>query len=223
MKKHLFIFVSLFSLILPAQQPENRISWPPITKETKPWTRWWLPGSITTKEDMTAALNKYSQAGLGGMELTVLYGVKGQEDKFVPYLSPNWMKMFEFTLNEAKRFDLGIDLANASSWPFGGLWVTENDASKYVAYKTYSLKEGESLKEQIVYIQEPWIKWNGTFRADIKDIIDPIYNNKNLQELAIDQIKFQKPIPLRVVMAYSDKGQITDLTGKVDKIGRAHV
>jgi hypothetical protein len=217
--KQILILGLLLSQTLFAQQQENRLMWPPITKETKPWTRWWLPGSITTREDMTAALEKYQNAGLGGMELTVLYGVKGQEDKFVQYLSPQWMKMFEYTLGEAKRLDLGMDLANSSSWPFGGQWVTEDYASKTVAFKTYDLKEGESLKEKIVYIQEPWVKWNGTYRADIKDIIDPIYKNKNLQELAIDQIKFEKPIPLQVVMAYSDKGQIIDLTKNVDNAG----
>ncbi len=219
MIKYIIVLLLLFYQTLCAQQQENRITWPPITKETKPWTRWWLPGSITTKEDITSALEKYRQAGLGGMELTVLYGVKGKEDKFVQYLSPQWMKMFEYTLGEAKKLDLGLDLANASSWPFGGQWVTEDYASKTVAYKTYDLKEGESLIEKIVCIQEPWIKWNGTYRADIKDIIDPIYKNKNLQELAIDQIKFEKPIPLQVVMAYSDKGQIIDLTKNVDNAG----
>jgi hypothetical protein len=213
-----FIFL-FFTQVIVAQQPDKQLLWPDVTKETRPWVRWWWPGSIGTKADMTAALNKYKSAGLGGMELTVLYGVKGQEEKFVPFLSPAWMKMFEFILSESGRMDLGVDLANSSSWPFGGPWVTENEASKYVAWKTYSISEGESLKEKIIYIQEPWIKWNGTYRADIKDIIDPVYKNKNLQLLAIDQIKFEKPIPLQVLMAYSDKGNIANITSKVDASG----
>jgi hypothetical protein len=214
MKRFLFIIL-LCSQAIAAQQ----LKWPEVTKENKPWTRWWWPGSIVTPEDLTAALEKYSEAGLGGLELTVLYGVKGEEKKFIQYLSPAWMKMFEYTLNEAKRLDLGIDLANASSWPFGGTWVMEKDASKYVAFKIYSVKEGESLKEKVIYVQEPWIKWNGTYRTDIKNITDPVYENRNLQELAIDQIKFEKPIPLQVLMAYSDSGIITDLTQKVDQSG----
>jgi hypothetical protein len=209
------LILLLFSQIVTAQ----KLSWPEMTKETKPWTRWWWPGSIVTTSDLTAAMEKYRKAGLGGLELTVIYGVKGEENRFIKYLSPEWMKMFQYTLNEAKRLDLGIDLANSSSWPFGGTWVMEKDASKYVDYKIYSLKEGESLKEKIIKIQEPWIKWNGTFRADIKDIKDPIYENKNLQELAIDQIKFEKPIPLQILMAYSNSGQVKDLTQNVDESG----
>jgi hypothetical protein len=32
--------------------------------------------------------------------------------------------MLKYTLQEAKRLDMGIDLANATGWPFGGPWVT---------------------------------------------------------------------------------------------------
>lgn len=217
--KKIIILAFLFSQIVSAQQSVSPLIWPPVTSETKPWTRWWWPGSIVNQKDMTAALQKYANAGLGGLELTVLYGVKGQEDKFINYLSPEWMKMFVYTLNEAKRLNLGIDLANASSWPFGGPWVTNDDASKYVAYKTWSLKSGESLKEPVIFIQEPSIRFNGTARPDITTLTDPVYKNKDLQTLAIDQIRFQKPVPLQVLMAYSDDGQTLDLTDKVDDSG----
>jgi len=165
-------------------------------------------------------MEQYKAAGLGGLELTVLYGVKGYEDKFIHFLSPEWMKMFEHTLREAKRLDMGIDLANASSWPFGGPWVTDDDATKYVAFKTYSLKGGETLSEKIEYIQEPFIRWNGTYRVDIKEIIDPVYKNPNLQQLAIDQIRFEKSLPLAALVAYSDDGKAVDITGEVTAEGR---
>jgi hypothetical protein len=219
MIKTALILSLLFSQFLAAQQPASVLSWPPVTRETKPWTRWWWPGSIVNEKDLTAALKKYSEAGLGGLELTVLYGVKGEENKFINYLSPEWMKMFVYTLNEADRTNIGIDLANSSSWPFGGPWVTNDDASKYVAYKTWSLSEGESLKEPLIFIQEPSIRFNGTARPDISTITDPVYENKDLQTLAIDQIRFQKPIPLQVLMAYPETGVALDLTDKVDASG----
>jgi hypothetical protein len=219
MIKKLYLLTLLFSQILTAQQPESPLTWPPVNRETKPWTRWWWPGSIVNPKDMTSALQKYSAAGLGGLELTVLYGVRGQEDKFIDYLSPEWMKMFVYTLNEAKRLNMGMDLSNSSSWPFGGPWVTDDDASKTVAYKTWKLKTGENFNEQVIYIQEPSIKLNGTARPEISSLIDPIYKNKDLQTLAIDQIRFQKPIPLQVLMAYPESGKALDLTDKVDGSG----
>jgi len=210
----------LFSFTLNGQESGQALQWPPVSAETKPWTRWWWPGSIFTEKDMTAALEKYKKAGLGGMELTVLYGVRGQEEKFVNFLSPAWLDNFSYILKECGRLDLGLDLANASSWPFGGPWVTNEDAAKYVTYKTYELTAGESLEEKIEFIQEPFIRWSGTFRTDIKNITDPVYKNSNLQELSIDQIRFEKTVPLHELIAYSTGGKTLNLTGNVDRSGK---
>jgi DNA-binding LytR/AlgR family response regulator len=81
-------------------------------------------------------MEKYRAAGLGGMEITAIYGVRGQEDKSTEYLSPEWMNMFTHTLREAERLDLGIDLANASGWPFGGPWIDSADACKNIIFTT---------------------------------------------------------------------------------------
>ncbi|HOK26641.1 MAG TPA: glycosyl hydrolase [Bacteroidales bacterium] len=214
------VFSLITGLLITQLIVSQSLEWPAVTYETRPWSRWWWPGSIVNQKDLTTVMEEYRAAGLGGLELTVLYGVKGYEDRFIHFLSPEWMKMFEHTLREAKRFDMGIDLANASSWPFGGPWVTDDDASKYVAFKTYTLKGGETLGEKIEYIQEPFIRWNSTYRVDIKDIIDPVYKNPNLQQLAIDQIRFEKPLPLAALVAYSDDGKAVDITGEVTAEGR---
>ncbi len=211
-----YIISLLVSLLFPLIIFSQSLEWPAVTYETKPWSRWWWPGSIVKQEDLTNVLEQYSDVGLGGLELTVIYGVKGKEDKFIPFLSQEWMKMFQHTLKEAKRLNLGIDLANASSWPFGGPWVTNDDASKYVTFKTYTLKGGETLSQKIEYIQEPVIRWNSPYRVDIKKIIDPIYKNPNLQQLAIDQIRFEKPLPLVALMAYSTDGKVIDIIDRVD-------
>jgi hypothetical protein len=196
--------------------------WPAITNETKPWTRWWWPGSIVTQQDLTAAMEKYNKAGLGGLELTVIYGVRGQENRFIPYLSPPWMEMFTHTLKEGQRLNLGIDLSNASSWPFGGSWVDTSDASKTVTYKTYRVKAGESIAEPIICKQQPLIRVNN-YKKNIPSFTllkEPIGKNPDLQEYAIDQIRFEKPMQLQTIMAYSDDGQSLDLTGKVDAAGK---
>ena len=215
MAKRILILFLLFTQNISAQE----ISWPEITRENKPWTRWWWPGSIVTPADLTAALEKYHDAGLGGMEIAVIYGVKGQEDKFINYLSPKWMDMFTHTLKEAERLNMGIELANASGWPFGGPWVDRADACKNINYKNYSLKTGESLAEKIEFIQQPLVRPVGE-KPDITKLIDPIGKNDNLQLYALDQIRFEKPLPLKTLMAYSDSGQIADLTGNVTPEGK---
>jgi hypothetical protein len=215
MVKKILILILFFSQALSAQQ----LSWPEITRENKPWTRWWWPGSIVTPADITANMEKYHKAGLGGMEIAVIYGVKGQEDKFINYLSPRWMEMFIHALKESERLDMGIELANASGWPFGGPWVNPGDACKNINYNTYRLGSGQSLNEKIEFIQQPLVRPVGE-RPDITKLKYPISKNENLQLYALDQIRFEMPLPLQVLMAYSDNGKSVDLTDKVDADGR---
>src|SRR5688500_19275917 len=84
-------------------------AWPAITAEMRPWTRWWWHGSAVNERDLTANLDAYRRAGLGGVEVTPIYGVKGAEQEFIPYLSPRWVSMLEHTLTESKRLGLGVD------------------------------------------------------------------------------------------------------------------
>jgi hypothetical protein len=211
---YLIIKYILLILLVNCNQVYTQPEWPAITRQCKPWTRWWWEGSAVTKKDLTSAMEKYSKAGLGGMELTVIYGVKGTEDKFINYLSPQWMEVFMHTLKEGQRLDLGIDLANATGWPFGGPWVEPSDACKNINYKTYTLKAGETLQESISFRQQPLIRAEGK-KPEFSDLAEPIGKSKNLQLYALDQVRFEKQLPLHCLMAYSDAGQTIDLTDKV--------
>ncbi|WP_211309785.1 glycosyl hydrolase [Mucilaginibacter yixingensis] len=195
-----------------------QVKWPAITHQTKPWARWWWEGSAVNKKDLTWNMENYKTAGLGGMEITPIYGVKGHESEFIQYLSPQWMDMLQHTLNEAKRLDMGIDLANATGWPFGGPWVTNEDASKEMFTKTFDVKAGSKLTDAVVYVQQPLIRSDGV-APKIADLKEPIASNKNLQLMALDQVRFEKKVPLAVLMAYNDKGQSLNLTSKVDANG----
>ena len=208
--KKLLILILFFSQAISAQQ----LSWPEITRNARPWTRWWWPGSIVSQSDLTAAMQKYKDAGLGGLELTVIYGVKGEENKFIDYLSPKWMDMFTYTLKEGERLGIDIDLANSSGWPFGGKWVDPADACRNINYKTYSLKGGEKLNEKIEFIQAPLIRAEGQ-KPEISSLIEPVGKNKDLQLYALDQIRFEKSLPVHGLFAYSDSGKVINLTSKV--------
>jgi len=165
-------------------------------------------------------MNLYQQAGLGGLEITPIYGVHGHETEFINFLSDKWMEMLQHTLSEAKRLHMGIDLANATGWPFGGPWVTPTDACKNINLKTYRLKEGETVNETITFQQEAFYRSESRQKVDINTLSYPIATNKNLQTYAFDQVRFPKVLPVTSLMAFSDKGEVLDLTNKVDASGK---
>ena len=215
MKKLLLPFSFLIILSAGAQ-----VQWPTITQTNKPWTRWWWEGSAVNKKDLTAAMQKYQAAGLGGLEITPIYGVKGHESEFINFLSPQWMDMLQHTLTEGKRLGLGIDMANATGWPFGGPWVTPTDACKNANIKTYIVKGGEQLNELIRFTQQPLFRSESRAKVDWKDLSYPIATNKNLQSYAFDQVRFEMTLKPNTIIAYGEKGEVLDVTSKVDESGK---
>ena len=247
----IFCALLISFIFLQCSQPAADVqpAWPEIGRETKPWTRWWWQGSALTKEGITVEMEAYKKAGLGGVEITPIYGVLGYEDKFVDYLTPQWMELLIHTLKEGERLDLGIDMATGTGWPFGGPWVTDKDACKTLQHQIYELKSGERLAQKIEFIQQPFLRAVGNqiyevhesfsteksvtkgtrkeplTRVDpkqlnISQLKRPVESNKNLQSLALDQVIFERPLRLLTLMAYSDKGEKVNLTDKVDGDGK---
>jgi hypothetical protein len=212
-----FLFVAC--LLTVTNLSYTQLKWPEIKQETRPWSRWWWMGNILPEKDLTQAMEAYFQAGLGGLEITPIYGVKGYEKIFIPFLSPEYIRKLEFVLQEAQRVGVGIDMATGTGWPFGGPWVDSEDACKYLTYKTYELKAGESLDKKIEFIQKPLVRTVNR-RVDISELVDPVNENEDLQSLALDQVRFPKPLPLILLMAYGEDGTVLNLTEKVDLNGQ---
>src|SRR3954468_12262833 len=110
------------------------LAWPKLTRENKPWTRWWWLGSAVDKPNLTRELEAITTAGFGGVEITPIYGAKGYEDRFIPFLSPKYLEMLTHVGAEAKRLGLGVDMATGTGWPFGGAQVTAQDAELKLAF-----------------------------------------------------------------------------------------
>jgi len=212
--------IALAAVVLlgPATARAQTPAWPEVTNEMRPWTRWWWQGSAVDSADITANLDAYRRVGLGGVELTPIYGVRGAEKEFIPYLSPRWVGMLEFTLSQAKQLGLGVDMNNGTGWPFGGPNVGDADAAKFVAWKTYALRGGERLRDTVAMMQTPLVRAvNG--HVDISQLRDPIATTPNLQALAIDQVRFPRPMPLVALVAYSKSGEVVDITSRVTSSG----
>lgn len=212
-------FVFLFSFSLFGFVSQAQVKWPAVTSTTKPWTRWWWEGSAVNKKDLTWNLELYRKAGLGGVEITPIYGIHGYEKEFIDFLSPKWLSMLRHTLDESKRLGLGVDLANATGWPFGGPWVKEEDASKSVYFKTYTVEGGKRLVEPVTYKRDAFVRTANNKPAKADSIKRPVWTNANLQALALDQIVYAEELPVQTLMAYNGNQSI-DLTNFVGKDGK---
>lgn len=104
--------------------------WPSSTHETRPWAYWWWMGSAVDEANLTRELTRYRDAGMGGVHIIPIYGAKGFEKKFVPYLSPRWLELLKYTLTEAERLGLGIDMTLGTGWCLGGPNIAEEDANQ---------------------------------------------------------------------------------------------
>lgn len=112
-----------------AATASSDFAWPAITREHKPWTRWWWPGSAVDAASLTHQLQQMADVGFGGVEITPIYGAQGYEDRYLEFLSPRWLEMLAHVGREGRRLDLGVDMATGTGWPFGGPWVDESYAA----------------------------------------------------------------------------------------------
>ncbi|MFV0522574.1 MAG: glycosyl hydrolase [Mangrovibacterium sp.] len=155
-RRFLIVCAFLSSLIACSNDENHKpdTKWPEITTEAKPWTRWWWLGSDVDEQGLTYNLTEMSKAGLGGVEITPIYGVQNREKHYIDYLSSDWMKMLAFSESEAKHLGMKVDMNNGTGWPFGGPSVSIDDAATKAIFQKYNLKSGESLNEKIL-IKDP--------------------------------------------------------------------
>src|SRR5687768_15562300 len=95
----------------------------------KPWVRWWWPGSAVDRQNLTRELEELARVGIGGVEITPIYGARGFEDRYIQFLTPRFMEMLEHAGREARRLGMAVDMATGTGWPFGGPWIDRDNAA----------------------------------------------------------------------------------------------
>ncbi len=151
MKLSKIIIYSLFLVSLTQCQPKkdnNDLSWPKVQPENKPGTYWWWMGSAVDKKNLSWNLESLNEAGIGNVHIIPIYGVKGEEDKYINFLSPEWMNMLAYTVEKAKQLNMNVDMSTTTGWPFGGSHVSPEDAASKIEYKIFKLSSGERIIEK---------------------------------------------------------------------------
>ncbi|MFI0430313.1 glycosyl hydrolase [Mariniflexile sp. HMF6888] len=149
--KHALLFLAFISFFNCKVNDQDKTSpWPEQSNVNKPWTRWWWMGSAVDKPNIKSSLIDFHKAGIGGVEITPIYGVKGQEDNFIDYLSPKWLDMLNYTVTIADSLGMQVDMVLGTGWPYGGPQVTANNAATKLLVETYKVKKGETFNKEIV-------------------------------------------------------------------------
>jgi hypothetical protein len=128
MRKHLFFLICFLV----------QIGWSQNT--AKPWAYWWWLGSAVDTVGIDYNIEAYAKAGFGGLHIIPIYGIKGQEEKHIDFLSPQWVTMLDYTIKKANSVGMGIDMTLGTGWPYGGPHVTPQHAAK-----SFKLKEENGL------------------------------------------------------------------------------
>ena len=169
MKKPNLIFTFIL-LIFVFNCFSQKNSWPTINHESKPWTRWWWMENAVDRENISRELKEMADAGIGGVEITPIYGVKGEEARFIEFLTPKFTEMLNFTIEEAKRLGMGVDLPPGSGWRCGGPFVPEEKGLWSLNMQKMLVKKGET--------------WQ--LSADIKNVAAASFVNKSNKTTVLD-------------------------------------
>lgn len=157
---------------------DKSTDWYSETTVNRPFVRWWWQGSAVDKDGLTYNLEEFARQGMGGFEITPIYGVQGNEANDIPYLSEKWMEMLRHVTDESRRLGLQPEMNNGTGWPFGGPEVTEAESAQKLIIEKWKAAPGKKLDVRIepqderqrpVATIEKIMAVNGDTRLDITD------------------------------------------------------
>lgn len=192
---------------------------PPASAKVRTWWHW-LNGNIS-KEGITADLEAMQRVGI--QEAQIFNGDMGYPEGPVTYLSPEWLELFKFAVQEAQRLGLEIGFHNGAGWSAsGGPWVTPEYAMQTVVYSEVQHKGENRFKGKL-----PLPPTRLNYYKDIAVLAFP----KPQQETKIDDLALKslsghsfrnhlepdtKEIPQTALV---DKNRILNLTSKLASDG----
>jgi hypothetical protein len=122
----------------------------------KQHTRWWWPGSAVTEEGIQWELDQMLQQGFGGVEIMNpwRFYTKGNID----YLSPEFLRLTQFTLAAAKARGMEVSLNFGPGWGFGGSWVPPTERSKVLSQTAVELTGPQVFEDVLPLYSYPKLR-----------------------------------------------------------------
>jgi len=100
---------------------QQTTAWPfAITAGHRPGTYFWCPGSAFTREDIDWNLEQLHRAGFGFVHVIPIYGARGAESRYIPFLDAQWVETLDNIVRRARSLDMFVDMTTGTGWCFGG-------------------------------------------------------------------------------------------------------
>lgn len=224
-RNKIIILVCLLSTVVftQEQQPvkdslEVGFKNPPNQAKARTWWHW-ISGHVS-KSGITKDLEAMKKVGIQEAQLFNVH--LGFPKGSVKYLSEEWLNLFKFSAEEAKRLDLELGFHNSPGWSSsGGPWVTEEQAMQTVVFSELTIEGGKRIKTAL-----PKPKTKFDYYKDIVVLAFP----KPKETKKINGLDFKilserirnhllpdtKTIPQAAVIA---KETVIDITAKVSTAG----
>ena len=151
---------------------------------------WWFHGETpTTREGITADLEAFKQAGVGGV---VYYDqVHGKALGADSVFSDAWWDALIFSAREAQRLGLTFEISLSNGYVAGGPWITKEMSMKRLCYSELKLSSGECYNDifPAPSADECW---------DVKTLAFPVPSALQWQEkvLIAQRTRFEKATKL---------------------------
>lgn len=128
---------------------------------------WWFHGeTVTTREGITADLEAYKAAGVGGVVYyDQTHGVKESEIKA---LSPQWWELLKFASQECNRLGLTFETHISNGYVAGGPWITPGYAMQELISADTIVAGGRKIELRL-----PEVKKRYDFSRDVAVLAFP--------------------------------------------------
>lgn len=150
-KKVIIILTVLLCVITLYGQETNNVlesgfQNPPNQAKARTWWHW-ISGNVS-KSGITKDLEAMKQVGIQEAQL---FNVKLEfPSGEVEYLSEEWLNLFHFAAQEAKRLDLELAFHNSAGWSSsGGPWVTPKNAMQTLVFSEVIVQGNKTYKSPL--------------------------------------------------------------------------
>ena len=145
---------------------------------------WWFHGETeTTREGITADLEAFKEAGVGGV---IYYDqIHGDGKGASAIFSPEWWEALKFSATEAKRLGLTFEINLSNGFVAGGPWITKEMSMKRLCQSQVIVTGGQTYNDILPApsTDEFW---------DVKTLAFPVPEKVKWEEkVLIEETKFQ--------------------------------